>query len=48
MSVIVSIRATHGAGKSTIVRKILDKYPHEASMTLVSIRRLYAHRLGLL
>ncbi len=27
---IVSIRATHGAGKSTIIRKILDKYPHEA------------------
>lgn len=26
---IVSIRATHGAGKSSIVRKILDKYPHE-------------------
>lgn len=25
---IVSIRGTHGSGKSTIVRKILDKYPH--------------------
>lgn len=26
---IVSIRGTHGSGKSTIVRKILDKYHHE-------------------
>ena len=26
---VVSIRGTHGSGKSTIVRKILDKYPHE-------------------
>lgn len=34
---IVSIRGTHGSGKSTVVRKILDKYPHgeitEAAMT---------------
>ncbi len=27
---IVSIRGTHGSGKSTIVRKILDKYSHTA------------------
>lgn len=26
---IVSIRGTHGSGKSTIVKKILDKYAHE-------------------
>lgn len=25
---VVSIRGTHGSGKSTIVRKILDKYPN--------------------
>ena len=30
MTTIVSIRATHGAGKSEIVRKILAKYPHSA------------------
>lgn len=26
---IVSIRGTHGSGKSTIVKKILEKYPHD-------------------
>lgn len=36
---IVSIRGTHGSGKSTIIRKILDKYPHEASYTPGNTKR---------
>lgn len=32
MTTLVSIRGTHGSGKSTIVRKILDKYPHQPIM----------------
>ncbi len=27
---VVNLRATHGGGKSTVVRKILYRYPHEA------------------
>lgn len=36
---IVSIRATHGAGKSTVIRKILDKYPHEAQFDTGNAKR---------
>lgn len=36
---IVSIRGTHGSGKSTIVQKILAKYPHEALFTKGNAKR---------
>ena len=43
MSTIVSIRGTHGSGKSTIVRKILDKYPHEELKFNESDKRPYGY-----
>ena len=30
---VVSIRGTHGSGKSTIVKKILEKYPHTPNLS---------------
>ena len=43
MVTIVSIRGTHGSGKSTIVRKILDKYPHEALKFKETDKRPYGY-----
>lgn len=47
MAKLVSIRGTHGSGKSTVVRKILDKYPHEELRFKASDKRPYAYRVSL-
>ena len=44
---IVSIRGTHGSGKSTIVRKILDKYPHRPLLHNPTDKRPYGYEVTL-
>ncbi len=42
---IVNVRGTNGSGKSTIIRKFLDKYKHEEIFGALGPRRPEAYRL---
>ncbi len=44
---IVSIRGTHGSGKSTIVQKILRKYPHDAQYSNGNAKRPTGYMVAL-
>lgn len=44
---VVSIRGTHGSGKSTIVKKILDKYPHVPKFYNPEDKRPYGYEVTL-
>ena len=47
MSTIVSIRGTHGSGKSSIVRAILHKYPHTELKFDAKDKRPYSYLVNL-